>query len=168
MTCPDCGRGDVGDRCRACGWVAPMVAAAELVSEDAIVLRQCPFRTGAWQCRLWRQARLRDAMCEVHRRGLRNHVSNAAGMLAVLVELREESRSEQTIEDALSLDDLVVYRRALRVDGCSHEEALTKVTSRPFHWRPIEECWHLLTGQPLPPGYSPTTTKDVHHAATHR
>lgn len=157
MTCPDCGRAEIVDRCVVCGWVAPMVAAAEAVSDDAIVLRQCPFRTGAWQCRLWRQARLRGAMCDLHQRSLRDGVRDLPGMLAVLIQLREEARADRSIEDALSLDDLRRYRLAMLEDGCSAEEALTHVQCPPFHWRPIEECWHLLTGQSLP--VAVTTTR---------
>lgn len=167
MNCPDCGRVDVVDRCRVCGWLAPAVAAAETVSDEAIVLRQCPFRTGVWQCRLWRQSKASGAMCEAHRRSLRDGVRDLSGMLGILLELRETARAERTIEDALSLDDLRTYRRAMLEDGCSSEEALTRVSCYPFEWRPVEECWHLLTGQPLPPNYSPTTTEDPRHAATH-
>lgn len=135
-----------------------------VVDDRAIVFRQCPFRTGAWQCRLWRQARQRDAMCDMHQRSLREGVRDMPGMLRVLLEEREIARGARAIEDLLSDDDLKIYRQAKWDDGCSHEEALARVADYPFHWRPIAECWHLLTGQPLPPSYSPTTTKDARHA----
>lgn len=131
------------------------------ISENAVVMRRCPFRTGAWQCRMWRQAKERHAMCDIHRRALLAGVHDLPGMLAIMVIEREIERKAKRLDDALSIDDLKRYRLAMLEDGCSSEEALMKVANYPFHWRPIAECWHLLTGQPLPECFVPTPDTHV-------
>ncbi|MGD9850133.1 MAG: hypothetical protein AB7T38_02580 [Nitrospirales bacterium] len=139
--CPDCGA-----RCAA-------DEAAEAIDPDIVVFRQCPFRTGAWRCRLHRQAKAKEAWCDVHRQGLRDAVRDLSGMLAIMLEQRAAVQASRRPEEELPLAQQKAWRLAQWVDGLTPEQAFDRLGCRPFHWRPIEECWHLLTGQEtLPTG----------------
>ena len=149
--CAACQIPGVGGVCPDCGASCVAAGGAEELDPDAVVLRQCPFRTGAWQCRLMRQAKAAQAFCEVHRQSLRDQVRDLPGMLAVLLAHREEAQATRRPEGELPLEQQKAWRLAQLVEGVSAEEAFDRIGYRPFHWRSVEECWQLLTGQTVLP-----------------
>ena len=71
--------------------------------------------------------------------------------LAVLLAHREEAQATRRPEDELPLEQQKAWRLAQLVEGVSAEEAFDRIGYRPFHWRSVEECWQLLTGQTVLP-----------------
>ena len=137
--CPDCG--------------APCQAGAgqEDVDPDAVVFRQCPFRTGAHQCQFRRQARRAEAMCAVHRRGLRERVRDLPGMLAILMEEQAAARLyfgmyPRQPEEDLPLEKFLHWRELQQTHGLTPEQAFERV-GWPFGWMRVEDAWRALTGQ---------------------
>jgi len=89
-------------------------------------------------------------LCPIHAESLKREVTSTAGVLTILLAERAMAQAMNAPEDFFDEPTIEEWKRLRWADGLSREDALTQLTHAPFHWQPLEVCWHTLTGQPLP------------------
>lgn len=162
MTCPECGRAQVQDRCRGCGWKAPsaqQVEAAQTLRDAS----PCAFRTGTWQCRWARWSSRPDDLvfCEVHAEGLRVGVVTVDDLFEIFWGMRVEAQARRSVDRLACRDGRGGWLYGWAPPASDPHAAAPVGRFVPFWWLPVEVAWKILTGYEVLPASATTVSPPV-------
>ena len=158
MNCPDCGRSNVKEKCRACGWRIGGAGEKESAHEPYSG-SECEFRQGGWSCRHGRWATSRNrgfVLCDVHEEAVKRGASSLDDLYEILCGVRADRQQRTDPENISAADGRGGWLRGWAPPASHPHQPAPAGRYIPFHWLPIETCWKLLTGHDVLPAVATT------------